>query len=331
MQNSHLKNSDRHRVKKPRQIPSKTKTNPEQLRKVGLAHSMPTDKELREARRQRILARGSDRLAYITGDKSKQNSPRASPVLAPHEVSSFSTQTSAEESRSASAVARIVEVTRSGSDEGRMVQELNQHEANLKLPEVSEETSGEVISTSDRQSVKEPIVRTSLAPVMSNELSQAVKPPKRTDTVYVRIIIESIEASESLRASMAAIVAILVALQSVLSHCGHSWGNVIAILLPLWPLCLVCITDLVLVTGAYILHTQKKLLKRDLYISSANDLDGSFGKFSKALEVVGQLNDVLSIGLLLKKVVAAIFLDCSIYVVALICSFSVCDYTFSFC
>lgn len=282
---------------------------------------MQTAKEAREARRKRILERGSDRLAYITGDTSKQHAVKVSPIPSPQGGSSFTVQSTAAD-------------IGSSFDDNQTVEDFQERVSGPPPAQASASEPSptmQPLALSSRVSEEPRVTPSPIAPT-SSDLLPTRKATKKLHTTYVTSIVRSIEASEVFRASTAAFVAVLVVMQSVLLCCGHPWGDMLAIFLPRWPLILVCITDLTLVVGAFTFHSQNRNSQKTLGGSSSSEgLDGSFDKISKALDVVGQFEDLLNLGLLFKKAAGAITLDCSIYAVTLVCGFSMCDYMFSCC
>ncbi|MCO5601327.1 hypothetical protein L7F22_055446 [Adiantum nelumboides] len=281
---------------------------------------MQTVGEAREARRKRILERGSDRLAYITGDASKQHSLKASPVSPTRDASSFADQITAEES------GRGFNYSRTAEDFQQFVSDSQPSQTSSELLDMMP------ASALSNRFLEGPMATASTT--ASSSSPQARKATKKCYTTYVKNIVQSIEASEGLQALAAALVAVFVVMESVLSCCGHPWGQTLAVFVPRWPLGLVFVTDLTIVIGAYIFHSsQSKTPQKGLdnSFSQSEGLDESFDKISKALDVVGQFEDLLNLGLLCKKAAGAITLDCSIYVVTLVCGFSVCDYITSCC
>eukprot|EP00250_Pteridium_aquilinum_P000970 c11150_g1_i1 orf=345-1184(+) len=276
---------------------------------------MQTAKEAREARRKRILERGSDRLAYITGDASKHQSVKVSPISPPQGASSIA----APHEESVGDPRESVSVSQ---------------------PSFTAQSSAECLDTtpvftSSSRSLAEP---TYTAPVFASTSSDSsltrpvgVKVGKKSRTTLVKNIVHSIEASEGLRALAAAVVAVFIVLQTILSCCGHPWGNALVIFLPRWPISLVFLTDCTVVIGTYILHSHHKSSQKRLGVTESEGPDGSLDVFSKALDVMGNFEDLFNIGLLCKKAAGALSLDCSVYVVTLVCGFSVSQYAFSCC
>lgn len=301
---------------------------------------MQTAKEAREARRKRILERGSDRLAYITGDVSKHQSLKASPISYPQETSfiaeaprrdgyrsSFESQDAKPESFELSD-----DVIESVGDFQEPVSGL---QPSYSAPLSDEPSDTTPMLASSSRSFEEPTNTAPLVASTSSDSSQR-RPigdnvSKKSSTAYVKNVVYSIEASEGLRALAAAVVAVFVVSQTLLSCCGHPWGNTLSVLLPRWPIGLVLLTDLSLVIGAYITHSYSKSLQKGLGSTESEGLDGNLDKISQALDVVGHFEGLLNFGLLCKKAAGAISLDCSIYIVTLVCGFSLSQYAFSCC
>lgn len=293
---------------------------------------MQTAKEAREARRKRILERGSDRLAYITGDTSKQQSIRSSPIFPAQEASSVadspntggSTRTFESEGATPESSDDVIE--RVGNSQGSPVSGLQPSYLAGLSAEPSETTA--VPASSSRSFIE----TTTTVPVVASTSSQRRSVwGQKSCTTYVKNVVYSIDASEGLRALAAAVAAVFVVSQTMLSCCGHPWGNVLAVVLPRWPIGLVFLTELTSIIGAYIIHTHSKSPQGGLGSTESEVLDGSVDKISQALHVVGRFEDLLDIGSLCKKAAGAISLDCSIYVVTLVCGFSVRQYVFSCC
>lgn len=308
---------------------------------AAINSGMQTAKDAREARRKRILARGSDRLAYITGDLSKQHSLRASSISSSQEADPLAgpLQTDGDRSSFESHDAKpgnlgLSDLETEHNENFQEPVSCSQPFDSAKFTAVPSDTTTPVLTSRSRHSA-EHINGVPTVPSPSSESSQrrtpGVKEGKKPGLLYVKDIIYSIKASESLRALAAAVVAVFVVSQMVLSCCGHPWGDALAVLLPRWPIGLVFSTDLFLIIGAYLIHSTGKSSQTGLGSMESTEPYGKLDQISQALDVVGRFEDLLNIGLLCKKAAGAISLDCSIYVVTIVCGFSVSQYAFSCC
>lgn len=279
---------------------------------------MQTAKEAREARRKRILERGSDRLAYITGDTKHSIKPDLS-TYSPPETSTISPNQDGIE---------------------RVLEDQDVQPEGFELPARFTERAGDIqeISSTALPSI------TTLSTTQLSDTSQAfaavssnsstrtdgVNARKKLHSAHVRNLVQSIDASEGIRALMAVIVAIAIVLQTLLSCCGSHWGSALSVWLPHWPISLVFLTDFSMV-GAFIIRLHHNYPRKEMSTNESQGLHGSFDKFSKALDVVEHFEDLFNIGMLFKKAAGAISLDCSIYAVTLVCGLSLGQYWLSCC
>ena len=128
---------------------------------------------------------------------------------------------------------------------------------------------------------------------------------------------------------MAMLIAIVVAIQNVLFSCGNPWGSILSIWLLSWPISLILLTDVWVIIVALISRSQLEYKQEETMNSVYEEGDGAVNKFSKAISALGHFQEMLNVGLLLKQAANAVSLDCSIYVVVLICSLNLGQHAFS--
>ncbi|KAG6542813.1 hypothetical protein Mapa_015717 [Marchantia paleacea] len=288
---------------------------------------MQSAQEAREARRRKILARGADRLAYITGELPSTPSPTTS------SSSSFAAA-EAPTSSARSGDAALIRLVDSGSSVQRDGDAASDPEYDIKsstrvLKDVREQLAA--LELQDR----EPVQRVNLVPVSQLTIS---KPSERTSLTRadqnhdakgsearVRVAVKksllswegfgrSISATENIRALWALGLALLLIAQSFLS-CNDDLGSFLSSWTPPWPVALVVVTDISLVFGALLLGYVKPSRPRG---DADNDIGLNQEKMMQALNMATRLEFVLQVGLISMKSLQALFVDCSIYIVVLI-------------
>lgn len=341
---------------------------------------MQSAKDAREARRRRILDRGADRLAYITGELKN------SPLPVKHSPSSAKDPNSSEhhqEDFKRGAAAESFEneaLKENGADDIHSTEAFEKREwkekgaGDIKPMEAFEKGAltengagdSKPIEAIEKGSLTEngadafqpfevfekgalelnpPLpqnVADDIPPFDITAISTGMRhastslrsnvPSMKADGIsrgenrwsVVRGIIQTIDASEGLRALVALSLAVIIVSQSLLSSCGNPWGCLMHTWLPRWPLSLIFLTDFTIVLGVFFLFSSRKQIHNKLL-----EVDSDFGSFSRALDVVQKFQDFIGIGMLCKKAVSAVSLDCSIYVLVLVCGLSLGKYGFS--
>ncbi|KAJ7552388.1 hypothetical protein O6H91_06G053700 [Diphasiastrum complanatum] len=278
--------------------------------------------DAREARRQRILARGADRLAYITGERKSmdrvQPDVAARPVSAAPQESNVST---AYESHSLDASSKILAHVRSEIEaieanssqqslQGGAIQSGKDHTLLPSIATVKEERSldgdkADAIITSSSDGI---LRRTEIT---RKNLSSS------TSVFTLKGLNASIDFSARLRATLASFIAVLAAIKASGLLCHFSYAHVVDRVVPSWPIYLVVITDPLLVLSVLLLGFVKSF-PQDEKQSASGIHDTSADSLTKALDVASAVGQSLDVALLLAKALRALFLDCSIYIVVLI-------------
>ncbi|BBN09953.1 hypothetical protein MPTK1_4g24000 [Marchantia polymorpha subsp. ruderalis] len=290
---------------------------------------MQSAQEAREARRRKILARGADRLAYITGELPAISTP--SPT-----TSSSSSFAAAEAPTSSvrSGDAALIRLVDSGSSVPRDGDASSDLEYDIKsstrvLKDVREQLAA--LELQDR----EPGQKVKLVPVSQLTISKPSESASLTladhnhdakgSEVRVRVAVKksllswegigrSISATENVRALWALGLALLLIAQSFLS-CNDDLGSFLSSWTPPWPVALVVVTDISLVFGALLLGYVKSSRPDG---DADNDIGVNQEKMMQALNMATRLEFVLQVGHISLKSLQALFVDCSIYIVVLV-------------
>ncbi|KAF6169604.1 hypothetical protein GIB67_003972 [Kingdonia uniflora] len=269
-----------------------------------------TTSTTRDARRRRIVERGSDRLALITG--KIQSLPQSQRSHHSHTVSSPSLLLNDQHLASFNSDPQT-KVTLVGEDDASNIA-LQKHETGIDTRSIEPqlrkcETRTDIIrpSSPDTSSKAQPSPFLSeLQNVPNSTVSQlplgrrAESPHHYPNIFTASQISSSISASENIRILCSITIALLV----VLSH--FSIPNGIKRIITYRPVHLVLLTDITLVLARLLLW--KQVARRAVSEDASGWADG----LGKALET----------GLVFYKAISAAFMDCSIYAVVVICGLS---------
>ncbi|CAA7410002.1 unnamed protein product [Spirodela intermedia] len=262
---------------------------------------MATD-SAREARRRKILERGSDRLAFITGQaRSLPPSAIDSPATPPPSNRNLSVKTSSDdfltgnefpECRSTSPTERETR-DRRPSVETFLKNEESNEAAYSVLP-----SSGEIEPATTDDASHHPVVTT------------GPHPAKRQARIFTaQRISSSISASENIRILCAVSIAALV----VHSCRGHLViSDSIHSIISHKPIYMVLLTDLALVLGLLYTGRWKGKDEADAETTRAQEGGDWMDQMGKALEVL----------LIMQKMASAAFADCCLCAVIIICGIS---------
>ncbi|KAK6912691.1 hypothetical protein RJ641_022292 [Dillenia turbinata] len=274
----------------------------------------------REARRRRILERGSNRLALITGQI--KHLPPSSPS---DDAAATTTTISSPDSQSQSLLPDPINVSpkdeieptaslmpeHSSSSRSRGISEdggtrldsyLPEHETSAEAPifpalEISEQAQLAAISSSAKSTSISSSHTVQPSALMANNFFN----PKQ--------ISSAIKASETTRVYCALVVALLV----VLSHWGVPilGSETIKTIISFRPLYLVLLTNVTVVLAQLLYEKQSGLHVVGHVTSKAPADDGYVW--------AEQAGNALEKGLLMQAIVSALFMDCSVYAVVVIC------------
>lgn len=271
----------------------------------------------RESRRRRIVDRGSDRLALITGriqslpaadEPSQPPAPRdpdPSSLLPPDQSdggTAFETELpkdhqsgDASETNDGSRGRENMEFTA----EKRQTSNEHSEAPPLEISENSETYS----SSASHQNASRPTVHAEQPSVPQAQRSMSISPNQ---------ISSAIDSSVTTRLLCSMVVGLLV----VLSDIGFPLlGNkIIRSILMLRPLYLVLLTNVTLVLAPLVLDKQSTIastVRGENKIPSANGSDWT-----------DQVGNSLELGFLMMKVMDAVVMDCSVYSVVVVCGLS---------
>ncbi|CAL9133246.1 unnamed protein product [Musa acuminata var. zebrina] len=276
----------------------------------------------REARRRRILERGTDRLAFIAGqarsipDSSPPPSPSPPPPKEAHPktsvaplseddgatISRFSDQYRSQASGPAG------ERTESGRSHVKALASDEMH-GDKKEDDICTCESGNEAKAKTVQSGRDSELLTSaMAPRSSDEVVDAALPTaprvKKQLMFSSKQVSRSIAASENIRLIGAVVIALLV----ILSNHGYAFGGaVMGSILNFRPLFLVMLTDVTIVLG---------LLITNHGTDAKENEKARTGKQEHGWP--SNIGDALEAWLMIRTVSSAVFMDCSICAVIMI-------------
>ncbi|GAV78344.1 hypothetical protein CFOL_v3_21812, partial [Cephalotus follicularis] len=271
----------------------------------------------REGRRRKIVERGSDRLALITGRIQSVPPPSSSPpppldssLPLPHPFSQITFSSNGEDEPFGSTLLkrdRVSDANQTNTDDGGSSVESTLHGTSIEAAEApaledSVKAMPSLISSTDRDSS-----------ISTLDSEQVVEQQKHQKGIYSPKHISScIAASESARLYCSATVALLV----VLSYLGFPIlrSNFIKSIISWSPLYLVLLTNITIVLARLLFGNQRGF-ERSIGEKNKNTLSDGYGwaeQASKVLEVV----------LVIQKAMNAVFMDCSVYAVIVICGLS---------
>lgn len=253
----------------------------------------------REARRRRIVERGADRLALITG--RIQTLPPESHLFEPSPSLPSDVPQASEDDKASS-------FENSHHDSPAESDKIGTSEAASMLPKL--ETSREVLKDFDKE--EDILVPSSCAPLISHENDLTELRLRHGKIFTPKQINSAIAATENTRIYFSLAVAIVVAL----SYAGFPiLGNtIVKNIIHYRPLYLVLITDISIVLKKLVLegrHVQRS--EREI-----NEVP-SVGGYGPA----EQLGRALGLGLCFKNITNAMFMDFSIYAIVLVCALAV--------
>ncbi|CAH8378112.1 unnamed protein product [Eruca vesicaria subsp. sativa] len=268
----------------------------------------------REARRKKILERGSDRLAFITG---QINNVPPSPPSSSGPTSLSQSHLRTDESSSdtipprdkihtddrEAAFTSHQENISAASMVDNVDHTIHQRTAESLQPRKYPGTSAEASASEPRETTLQQFPATSSTqtpPVVDLGTSQAFTPlVSSINTITPKQIGAAIDASEYARMFSSLVIALLV----ILSHLGFSsLGSIISFR----PVFLLLLTDATIVLG-------RVLLSHHGSPSSASRRENS------GQGIVDQVGNALETVMMVKKIMNAISMDFSLYAVILIC------------
>ncbi|XP_009125616.1 uncharacterized protein LOC103850595 [Brassica rapa] len=266
----------------------------------------------REARRRKILERGSDRLAFITGQINNVPPPPSSDPTSlsqshlPTDESSSDTVTPREQiltDRETVFTSRQENIS-DASIFDTVDHTIHQSRAESLQPRKYTETMGEASASNPRDTTLQPSPATSstqTSSVVDLASSQAFTPLVNfVNTITPRHIGAAIDASEYARMFSSLVIALLV----ILSHLGFS--SLGSSIVSLRPVLLLLLTDATIVLG-------RVLLTHHGAPSSASRRENS------GQGIADQVGNALETVMMIKKIMDAISMDFSLYAVILIC------------
>ncbi|KAI8547296.1 hypothetical protein RHMOL_Rhmol07G0183800 [Rhododendron molle] len=267
----------------------------------------------REARRRRIVDRGSDRLALITGGINiLPSSSLPSTINHNHDQPIGSDAVDDKSSNS------LLPMHESASESGEInaaVGKIRDQLVLCKCETTNEDLralSWEVDSQSQSSQVLSPVQE---SPICSPDTECQLEPQGYRARFFTpKQISSAIKATESIRIYTSLAAAIIVVLSfvgfPVLGSCSMKS------ILFFRPLHLVLITNVSIVLSRLLLDKKQAALERT--DQQANKVSPA-GRYGLA-ERVGK---ALELGLVLQRIMGALFMDCSVYAIVLICGLSV--------
>lgn len=316
---------------------------------------MQSAKEAREARRRKILERGTDRLAFITGEHKFVPTPTELPAGSLNQgdnsarlVNSNSSIESRDEP--STDVANI-----NGSSVLPAHVEANPGDSS-NTAELGDEKGSVALRSSDFSFADEPTIgvnnmngssvlldrfpfnsggKSNTAELgdengslASRSLDSSPSLCKKGDgkkfpasTVSSLFTISkfsfAIDSSESARILCAVAIAVFLVIHSVLLSLNNPLGGVLERFVPPWPFFLIIVTDITLVMATMILISEKPN-PEDIADPTAEETYST----SEAWNLANKIGNVLQTLVILRKVVNAVSIDFSIYLVVLVCGLS---------
>ncbi|KAF8088160.1 hypothetical protein N665_0550s0019 [Sinapis alba] len=265
----------------------------------------------REARRRKILERGSDRLAFITGQLNNVPPP---PSSDPASLSQSHLPTDDDDTvpprrdqihtdRETAFTSHQENIYSDASMFDNVEPIIHQSRAEPIQPQKYTETSGEASASDPRDTTLQPSPATSTTQtpsVVDLGASQAFTPlVSFANTITPKHIGAAIDASEYSRMFSSLVIALLV----ILSHLGFSsLGSIVSFR----PVFLLLLTDATIVLG-------RILLSHHGAPSSGSRRENS------GQGIADQVGNALETVMMIKKIMNAISMDFSLYAVILIC------------
>lgn len=284
---------------------------------------MSSAKELREARRRKILERGGDRLAYITGQV--KTLPPVEPPSAvsspPGESGLKSLSIAGELPPSSSDGLRTSSPLYDGNDISRKLAGVRKELQSLNS--ASEETTPLLLpSLSPASTVYVSQQLEATAPVANHRVPTSSK--ARTSFNYAAIV-KSIDHSVLVRAILAFFIGVLLVIQWTYSKCQHPWAFGSQNYIFSWPVFLVVVTDVTVVLSALLLGLVKvsPVPGKEKPADSGGLTVFRDAKVEQMLAFTSQLEGALDFGLLVTKASRGLVSDISLYLVTVICTVSI--------
>ncbi|XP_024401908.1 uncharacterized protein [Physcomitrium patens] len=281
---------------------------------------MSSVKDLREARRRKILERGNDRLAFITGQVKALSPAEPSSVVGVRGESGLKSLSIAGELPSSS------------EDPLPTSSPLNVPNA---IPEESTSVETELHSPDPAPAEETPLLSPLISAPASSTLQQkdiapatksrVVSSPKSRSNFDYATLGKSIDHSIAIRAILSFFIGISLVFQWAYSKCQRTgaFGSQRYILS--WPVFLVIISDLTIVVAAPLLG----FIKVPPASVKGNPADrGGLEalrdpKIEQMLAFTSNLEGALDLGLLVTKAARGVMSDISLYLVTMICAVSI--------
>ncbi|CAM6130050.1 unnamed protein product [Calypogeia fissa] len=289
---------------------------------------MPSAQETREARRRKILARGSDRLAFITGELPSIPAPSSAASSSIAQTSSGNDITPIPRSGDAA----LIRLTDANADSSGKPQDFDHKDGERVIKDVDEDSISPQ-GVQDLIGIEEAPNLHVVSPQTSNEVHLTGLDGKldRRGTVSTKGgwsatslmtwdgIACAIDATENYRALGAVLLALISVVQGYV-NCANSQGKCFSNWAIPWPVALVILTDISLVVGALLLGLVRiPSVVKPVDVPEVSTTEAHLSKIS---EISSQLECWLEVGTVIFKTTRALFLDCSIYAVTLITGYT---------
>uniref|UniRef100_A0A6N2NEU2 Uncharacterized protein n=1 Tax=Salix viminalis TaxID=40686 RepID=A0A6N2NEU2_SALVM len=260
----------------------------------------------RESRRRRIIDRGSDRLALITGQIQAIPSQKlVSEDSHPHVSGEITVSPDGKDGVSDSKLVNCEPTAIAAGSDGSTV------ETSLRGFETGVEAS--LVPSVETSSKVESSLATATAQKSTRSNSgteQKIKPPPRISRLVTPNQISSaIAASEKPRLRCSVVIGLLV----VLAYLGFPLlgSNFARSIIGFRPLYLLLLTNLTLVIVPLLFDNRRGFERAVDAESKIASTDGS--------DWIEQAGNVMEVGLVIQKAMDAAFMDCSVYAVIIIC------------
>eukprot|EP01018_Ginkgo_biloba_P010633 Gb_19272 [translate_table: standard] len=278
---------------------------------------MQSAKDAREARRKKIMERGADRLAFITGEiKSvpKSTEPFINTVDQGQECTRETNGGVSKESP----IDRLTDINDESSVEVANVNGTSVGPQSTQLNARITSNITELGIERDSSTFRSPDSFSSACHVEHKN-----KPPSSSlfsDFTLSRFIY-AIEASRGARILCAVVIAVLLVSQTVLLSHNNPLSGVLEPFVPPWPVLTILVMDVTLVL-ATMLMTNKNSNLEDNTDHTSEDTYSTFWNMAS------KVGDLLQSVYVLVRVIDAMSMDCSIFAVVLVCGLSLARYWF---
>lgn len=316
---------------------------------------MQSAKDAREARRRKILERGTDRLAFITGERKFVPTPAEPPADSLDQGDNSARLVNGNASIESHDEPSINVANINGSSVLPAHFEANPGDS-CNTAELGDEKSSVALRSSDFSFADEPTVgvnnmngsSVSLDPfpfisggksntaelgdengsLASRSLDSSPSVCKKGDgkmfsaSTFSSLFTISkfsyaIDSSESARILCAVAIAVFLVIHSVLLSLNNPLGGVLERFVPPWPFFLIIVTDITLVVATMILISEKPN-PEDIADPASEETYST----SEAWNLANKIGNVLQTLVILRKVVNAVSIDFSIYLVVSVCGLS---------